>query len=71
MTKGKHCFPSKPVFCSNLLVKTYLFPCTLVLMIGFELVHQLNISLQPKAKYGDLDLNVVMALVAVPRVPCR
>lgn len=38
-------------------------------MIGFELVHQLNIPLQPKVKYSGLDLNVVMSLVAVPCAP--
>lgn len=36
-------------------------------MIGFELVHQLNIPLQLKVKYSGLNFNVVMSLVAVPR----
>ena len=46
-----------------------MFFCTHVLNCGFELVHQLNIPLQPQVKYSGLGLNVVVSRVAVPRAP--
>lgn len=36
-------------------------------MMGFEIVHQLNIPLQAEVECSGLDLRVVLSLVAVPR----
>lgn len=68
MTKGKCCFPYSIVFFGNLLVKTYLFHVC-VLMIGFELGHQLTSLLQPKVKYSGWALSALLSLVAGPRAP--
>lgn len=35
--------------------------------MGFEIVHQLNIPLQPEVECSGLGLHVVLSLVAVPR----
>lgn len=69
MTKGKHHFPCKTLFFFFLVTSSKYPPvsCTRVLMVGFEIVHQLNIPLQAEVECSGLDLHVVLSLVAVPR----
>lgn len=36
-------------------------------MTGFEIVHELNVPLQPEVECSGLGLHIVLSLVAVPR----